>query len=916
MFKKISAVLLTATVGLTAVAVLAPVSTSVASAATASGLYKLVTIDNADPNTMYMAENSMGYAAQTRMASVLKDASVIDAGGNWSAQEDPANGCAIISGGLQCWGNQNSSGQLGDETFNVPANINTLVTATRNSIPITNVTSISRYMDITCITSSGELLCAGAGVNLDSSASWASLLNGVKKVKITWDSICALMNDGTVKCSARYTQPDGRTWTDVGATGATDIDFGSNRFCVAGTAPMCFQTSNGAITTYTVTGISNSTRVYAIPNYSDSFCFHDGSILFCGGLVNGEYKMREAAVMEAPLSIVYAAFNNGPSSAYLVMPTGLLSFNAWNFSCTTCGYSNSGFLPLKKFTASTQTSYNSLVSINGATNSPYFIPMTVETGTRSTRSLVPVRLVTEGGEPIANSSIRWSAPDFPGTLGSSTSSTLTTDATGNARTTLSTGPVTFTLSGGAIASGTTLHAASITVNAASSGTVTVSVPNPPPVVDRTVRVVMPDGGVVPSATVSIRNNFLAFAYQNSGNSSSTWSSQPGNSYFQIAQCIYCYAQPPVYLTGENGSVTFKSFNPNRRNGSFDASVRYDDGDLNQVVQATFSSLNHTVSMPFMARVSTPVRDTNPATPEIEIEVKNGGIDIDIDITDDANQPVSSFVANAEPVCPVLQTGGVVPEGTTAATVATTLCATTAFPGMMPPPSPMVRPFAACISRPASTNASGRGTVRVCANSSQLYRVRGKGALPSRTFCAVVNGKACVTANSASTTTGLNKVFKLGKKISLKSAGVSVAKGAKVKITISKKSQKICTVDKTNNFIGLKNGTCSASVRVETKSGSKKKVKTHKVSFTVQTATNQTPLAVKGSRTLAAILKNNGVYVDKGAKLSAKLTSSSKRICTLSKDKVIGRSAGTCKITIDVNRKGLPKSKETISLTVQ
>lgn len=921
MFKKLSAILSTATLGLTTVAVLAPVSVSSVSATTTSGLYKLVALENTEPNSMFMAENNTGYEAQSRMADQLKNASIIDVDGYGYPQGEPRIGCAVISGGLKCWGNENSSGHLGDETRNVPP-ADTLVTATRNSVPISGVTSISRMNGLTCVVASGDLLCIGATVDIDNIPRWTTELSGVKKVKLQGDAACAVLNNGEVKCASRASMSVGSQWTTVVAGGATDIDAGffNSRFCVAGSSPVCFQYMNGQLeSSIEVVGVVNPLSVYSLPSYMDTVCFHDGSILYCGSLINGQFKMREIAVMEAPRSIIYAMFNNGPSNIYLVMPTGLLSFSSLNFTCATCGYSSSsGFLPLKKFTASTETFYNNLISINAATNSQYFIPMTVETGSRNSRSLVSVRLVTESGIPIANSSVRWSAPDFSrGVLGSSTSSNLKTDAAGNARSTLFTGPITFTLTGGTIPNGATLHAASITIQVPTTGSVTATVPDPPPVVDRTVRVVMPDGGEVPSATIAIRNNFLSFAYQNSGSSTSTWSSQPAdtNNYFGITSCIYCYAPPPVYLTGEKGTVTFKSFNPSRRNGSFDAAVRYDDGDLNQVVQATFSGLDDTVRMPFMARLSTPIQDTNPSTPEIEIGVKNGAVDIEVDLKDDSNLPVSDFVASAEVVCPVLQTGGLVPADTTAANATTRVCSPqpTFPPGYIPP---SVRPFNVCMPQPARTNINGRGAARVCAISSQLYRVRGAGALPSRTFCAVVNGKACVSANSAAAAAGGLRTFKAGRKVTLRSAGVTVKKGSKVKITINRSSRKICAVDKSNNFIGLKNGVCSASVRIETKSGNRTKKQTKKVSFAIQANTiSEMPLNVKGARPLISLAKANGLYITKSTKISGKVSGSSKKVCTLRSNTVNGVRAGICKISLEITHKGLPKTTETISVTV-
>ena len=76
------------------------------------------------------------------------------------AQKSYEGGCAIVSGGLKCWGD-NSRGQLGNET--TTTSLTTPVTATENGTAITDVTDLSTNGLTTCIVAGGSLKCVGAG---------------------------------------------------------------------------------------------------------------------------------------------------------------------------------------------------------------------------------------------------------------------------------------------------------------------------------------------------------------------------------------------------------------------------------------------------------------------------------------------------------------------------------------------------------------------------------------------------------------------------------------------------------------------------------------------------------------------------------------------------------------------------------
>ena len=69
-------------------------------------------------------------------------------------------GCAIVAGGLKCWG-KNMNGQLGDETTTNSDSIP--VTATENSVALTGITDVSTNGLTTCVVANGALKCVGSG---------------------------------------------------------------------------------------------------------------------------------------------------------------------------------------------------------------------------------------------------------------------------------------------------------------------------------------------------------------------------------------------------------------------------------------------------------------------------------------------------------------------------------------------------------------------------------------------------------------------------------------------------------------------------------------------------------------------------------------------------------------------------------
>jgi hypothetical protein len=772
---------------------LSPVAPApVASAATVTGTYKISSIEiegapmGCVSNCPTTKTQTPAFATQTGLGSTLQDATVVRTIQTWNNNSyGDSAGCAIVTnGGLKCWGD-NTHGQLGDGT--TTSSTTTPVSASSGGTPLTGVTDVALTSYTTCIVHNSNAKCVGAGfANPNNPGSWAAsslwvtLQTGVSRIVMgnyggSWYDVpaCVLTTAGRVKCGLVR---DGAGWVDAGYAGVTDItNLGGGMttltVCIAGAQSRCITYDNGTFTTYsTMTNLTTSDAVYSQTQMNNALCYYSGDTVFCGPTTSGETKMTAIGVMPKPKSIFSTM--TGMSKTYFVLPNGLVSIDGWYFNCGGCTLpSYFQVTPVTAFPASTSSSYNFASEVLASTNSPNIIPMKVETGSRNTRTLAPIKVVTASGTPLSGTSVKWTAPDVPGTLGSSATSTLTTDADGAARSTLATGPVTFTLSGGTAANGASLQAASISVIVASSGTTTVTVPDAPAIVNRKVTVLNADNSPVPNATISLRNTFLTYAYQGSGASTSTWATQARDSrgYFGQVACVYCYVAAPTYVSGTDGSVTFRSFAPTSRSGTYDAAVTYDDGDLNQTVNTNFSSANSTVNMPFMAKVELAATDTDPATSTVEVPLDDSGsATVEMKLLDENGAPVEGFAASTENVCSEMETGGLASSTTKVTSVCGSVSTSSAAPAGGVSASGVSKQ---CVSQySATTGKDGKATFKFCAASSTKFRIRGKGALASRTVCVVVKGKACAASSSVSAApTGSSSTVKVVKTVNVKKA---------------------------------------------------------------------------------------------------------------------------------------------------
>lgn len=657
-------------------------------------------------------------------------------------------GCGIVTGQLKCWGG-NRFGQLGNES--TTDSLTSLVTATDNGNPITGVTDISIASDTTCIVASGAVRCVGykfgsettdfRGSPAQFSKTWVTLLaGGATKVVATGTETCVVKTDETYWCTANGPTP---TWTDSGITGVKDVDT-----CIAGKVSYC---RPFGMMGNTWSRVENADNAEAVFYQANAICFYRIGELWCASQAGGgSLKARLIGVMPKPLAIINKAIGYTSTQMFILTKTGILTALTSMISCESCYTNSSGVISrLSAFSSSTSTQYNDIISINGFTNSLDYIPMTVSSDSRSLRTAVPISVKTESGEILSGANIRWNAPDAPGTI-SSGSNPNVTDNEGNARASVVSGPVSFTIQGGTVTSGASLQSAIITLLVPTSGSINVVVPDPPKLVERTVKVRMTDGSPIPSAQLTLRNSYLAFAYQFVGTNIATWGAQARDTkgYFPQTMCSWCYVPPPAYISGADGNFTFKTFDSRARSTGYDVDVLYDDGSLSQTVKHTFDSADETVTLPMMARIKTSLVDTNPATSGIEISLgSTGTADISVEALDSSSNAIANQPASVEEVCGGMASGGLWQPGLQLDNICRDVSTNTS--------SSLVTKSSSCNSTTtASTASDGKLKVTLCPKTSTRFRIRGKGAIPTISFCVVVAGAPCTdAAASAGQSTG-------------------------------------------------------------------------------------------------------------------------------------------------------------------
>ena len=529
-----------------------------------------------------------------------------------------------------------------------------------------------------------------------------------------------------------------------------------------------------------IKGSYNAEAVYMTSFNGLGLCVYAQGTLSCGtatwssGSMTFPSEVSSVAVMEKPTSIFSQSSVN---KVFFMTKSGILSADQWALGCQGCMKPASGatLTNVSAFLPAENAKFYSLDSVTGSTDNPDYVPINVSTGERLVKSQKVVTVTASDGTPLANSSVRWTLLDKPDYLGSSVKATDTTDSEGKViLAQLATGPVGFTLKGGTLKDGSYLQAGLIVVNVPATGSINVVVPIGKAVVDRTVSVALSDGTAVPNAVITLRNNYLTYNYANNGNGNSSWSATAPDQkgFMQAAQCAYCFVPPPTYITGADGKVTWKSFQPDSRSSQYDAEVVYDDGQLNQKVKVNFKGANAdatttgtttAVTMPFMAVVK--VADSVPA----EVTPANdGSVSVPVTLKNEDGDAIPSKESKAEEVCGEMKVGGLwsgsssVQEGYCNGQGPSNSNNNNNQQGSNSKPvsSSAVKSFACASTGAATTDSKGTATVKICPTKSGFYRVRTGGFLPSKTFCIKVNNQPCtvtlqnsIGGSSSSSTSG-------------------------------------------------------------------------------------------------------------------------------------------------------------------
>jgi hypothetical protein len=747
--------------GLVTVSSTQTVSAGVQSMSTTNGIFKLTPIESETVppgcvlNCPTIKSTYPALTSQTAaFAPSLADATQIETknGAVVSPFLSAQTVCGIISRELWCTGD-NSSGLVGDETL---TNRDALVKATASGTPLTNITKVNVSQSANCVISNSDLWCISSSMKrVNSQPMWQTVETNVSNFDVWGNSLCILTTSNQVKCSQFNQMLNSGSswvpsWTTFDAVNTSDVVFVNNDVCVAAAKSRCANFSNSQFTNMReLVGGDNAKRIFGA---ASAVCIYVSGAMQCGSTTSSNsstIKIQNIGVMPEPMSVVY---HGTPGSARFLFltNTGILYTDASWVSCFNCPSNSNAFLAnVGAFAESTATSYSYVTKVNAITDSPDYLNLSVETGTRKMRSQVSYTVVTESGSPLVGTSIKWAAPDAPGLLASSKTSILSTSDGGLARSTIPSGPVTFTLQYGLSPSGAELQATSLTVIVPESGTFTVKVPDPPAIVDRKISVTLPDNSVVPNALITLKNNYITYAYQSSSAGTSVWAATPkdNSGYMATLNCAYCYATPPTYVTGDDGSVTFKSFAPSVRSGLHDAAIVYDDGELSQTVLHRFAGVVDTVQMAFMAQLNAVIADQNKSTPDVDVRASaSGTVDIPVELKDEDNIGISNFTASTESVCSIMDTGGLV----SASQSIGGLCSSTikkmssdySAKSASALPQLKVSKSSCSSKRSVQTNASGKAKLRLCVTKSTKVRIRGVGALGSKSVCIRVKNKPC------------------------------------------------------------------------------------------------------------------------------------------------------------------------------
>ena len=738
------------------------------------------------------------------------------------------SGCAIISSILKCFGS-NGFGRLGDGSTRPTTDA--FVTSTRAGSPIDDVEDVAVVSSTTCIIRLGEILCVGLdeSMHLAEEALWKPTappewfsMPSKQAMKIRLFNlnkpatsiggyganvpfVCALFSDKSLGCSWVMSAP---RWVFFSVGGIEDFgaSYGASAttvpFCFAGKASGCSILNDGEFGAITkISGVDGAESVYYQGNVVAFY--RQGALWAVPQRLEGYLSPHLVGYMPKPLAFLWKPELRGLETPeqVLILPNGFMSVPTTALSCDTCATNAQGALtPLSYFLDSNKSTFTDIISVSAITDSLDFVPVAIETGARSGLVTKTLRATTESGEPVANAAMTWRSADAAEGVTSTIESGVT-NSSGYIKVTAPPGPLTLSIVGGSVPSGAALQGAFVRVRFGNGELSEIKVPNPNQLVERRVTVVDSNGNVVPNAEIKIQNSYLAYTYSFADLNTATWGAQPPDprGFILEPRCVWCFVPPPAFITGVDGSVTFRTFATPSRTIPYDAEIGYDDGNLTRSVKYTFTSLDDTVILPEMPSLVAQAADSSPQTFDIDIAADSSG-QATVSLSTAAVSSGAVLSARVEDVCTDMETGSLWSEKLSV----DDLCGSG--------PVKVSSMAAKCSpTKPLSISAGGKVTVSLCASSSKRVRIRALGAVPARSVCIVVRNLPCPVhksvAGSASAPIAKPKTVRKGSRTAL-----TTLLRPSVGTTVAYSATKPCAILSSNLVAPSKAGACLITKR--------------------------------------------------------------------------------------------------------
>jgi alpha-tubulin suppressor-like RCC1 family protein len=224
--------------------------------------------------------------------------------------------CAIVSGEVRCWG-QNNNGQFGNGTTTSTLTTTTMLASQNPDVALTGVTQVAMGQMHGCVLVGGGVKCAGRNLNgsLGDGTTTArnlpvqvtGLTSGVTAVSVTtYSTSCALISDGTVKC------------------------WGSNNTGQVGAGV----TGGMYYTPSTVTGVSNAVQIGS-GEYFNCALISGGTVKCWGQNTNGQLGDGTNTNRSTPVTVQgitnAATLSVGARSVCVILTDATVKCWGWNF---------------------------------------------------------------------------------------------------------------------------------------------------------------------------------------------------------------------------------------------------------------------------------------------------------------------------------------------------------------------------------------------------------------------------------------------------------------------------------------------------------------------------------------------------------------------------------------------------------